>query len=386
MIRNSLFGFGRKMLLIIAAIAGICLVTVPAMAETGVEINHKNFPDSALLDAVLGLDENQDGFLQTEEITKAKELRINKFINGDDVGEDEKAPVYQKSDFKFNFQGIQYLAGLESLEVNLSGGATKDGKHYDSVIFNFTQVYRLKKLTSFSFYSAKQKTIYLSKFPKLEKTDLAVTGLTNLKIDNKYLKKVRIGRSTSGLGVLDFRKAPKLNTLYIDNLQTPKVYFNNKKMKQMHIESNGKKKIKSMSLKSLKSLQNLSLTKVNISSLDLSKNFMLVELYLDSCTMKKLDVSKNKKLTWIACEGKHTKSIVLPPKNVISTFKWVNAGRYKFNGSRLNADTLTSVILFGNKIQSLDLKRFRKLDFVFVDKGVKVKLAPNLSAGNIIHY
>ena len=47
---------------------------------------------------------------------------------------------------------------------------------------------------------------------------------------------------------------------------------------------------------------------------------------------------------------------------------------------------LTSVILFGNRISSLNLERYKKLDYVSVDKNVKVKLAQGLSDEGIISY
>lgn len=386
MYRKNKMEKGQKMLIMAAAIAAGVLLGAPAAeAASDVEINNKNFPDQALQEAVKVFDTNADGKLQSDEIAKVETLKLRKFVDADDVSGDETMPKYQKSDFKFDFGGIQYLTNLKDLSINLSGGVAEDGKHYDSVISNFKQAYRLKKLKSLEFYGAKQKTVDLSKWTKLETADLSISGLSKFKVSNKALQKIRLGKSTSGVKSLDFRNAPKLKTLYLDDLRSTNVYFGkkNKKLRGLYITSNGKKKIKSMSVKPLKGLKRLTMAQVNISKMDFSGNKALEDIYVDDCSMKTLDLSKSTKLTSVACEGKKTKKVVVPKKNVISTFKWVNAKLSKFSSSRLNPKTLTSVILFGNRIDTLNLKRFTKLDYIAVDKDVKVQLAASVSEDKI---
>lgn len=379
----------KKMLFITAAAASGFFMGMPVMAAAaGVEVNEKNFPDVALRGKAAAFDENQDGKLSSDELKKVESLKIYKFLDPDDTEEDTN---YQKSDFAFDFKGIEHFTSLKELEINLSGGIVSDGgfgTHYESVITNFSKVYKLQELTSFSFYSAKLKKIDLSKFSRLEKASLNIKGLRSLTINNKNLRTFGFGESTSKIKTLDFRKAPNLKVLYLDNLQSPNVLFGkkNKKIKQLHITSNGKAKIKKMSITPLKALKKLTLTTVNIPNINFSRNTALEDIYVDNCTMKRLDLSKNKKLTWVACEGKKTKSIIIPKKNIISTFKWVNANLSKFSNGRLNPETLTSVILFGNKLKAIDLKRYDKLDYVSVDKKVKVKLANALTEKQIIRY
>lgn len=385
--KNSIF---KKMLLITAVAAGFCM-GVPAMAASaGVEINEENFPDWALRDKAASFDTDGDGMLSPEEIEKVESIEIVKFLDPDDT---EEPTSYKKSDFTFDFKGIGYFTSLKELKVNLSGGIVNDGlagKHYDSVISNFSKVYKLKELTAFTFYSAKQEKIDLSKLPKLEKADLSIAGLRTLTINNKNLKTIFLWNrdKTAKIKTLDFRKAPNLKTLNLYNMLSPNVLFGskNKKVKELHVSSDRETKIKKISLTPLKALKILTLTNVNIKNIDFSKNTALTEIYVDKCAIKKLDLSKNKKLTWVACEGKKTKSIIIPKKNIISTFKWVNANLSKFSNSRLNPETLTSVILFRNRIQSLDLRRYKKLDYVSVDKKVKVKLASVLADKQIVSY
>lgn len=382
----------KKILLITAAAAASFCMGIPVMAATaGVEVNEKNFPDEALRDKAAAFDENQDGSLSSEELEKVESIKIVKFLNPDDS---EEWKYYEKSDFTFDFKGIEHFTSLKELTVNLSGGIVRDdgddgdGKHYDSVISNFSKVYKLKNLTSFSFYSAKLEKIDLSKLSRLEKADLDITGLNTLTINNKNLKFIRLWNNTSKIKTLDFRKAPNLKTLYLDNLQSQNVLFRkkNNKLKQLFVTSNGKTQIKKMSITPLKALKKMTMTKVNMKSVDFSQNTKLDDIYVDNCAMKTLDLSKNKKLTWVACEGKKTKSVIIPKKNIISTFKWVNANLSKFSNSRLNPKSLTSVILFGNKIKTLDLKRYKKLDYVSVDRNVKVKLASKLTNKQIVSY
>lgn len=382
----------KKMLLLTAAAASGFFMEMPVMAAAaGVEVNEKNFSDVALRDQAAVFDENKDGILSSEELAKVESITIRKFLDPDDT--EEQVPDYQESDFTFDFKGIEYFTSLKELEINLSGGLVDDGGsgiHYDSVISNFSKVYELEELTSFTFHSAKQKKVDLSRLPKLEKADLSLSELQSLTINNKKLRIIHVWdkENASKMKTLDFRNAPNLKTVYLVNLQTKNVLFGkkNKKLKQLFVTSNRKAKINKLELTPLKALKQVALTDVNIKSVDFSKNSALEDIYVDRCTMKKLDLSKNKKLTWVACEGNKTKSIIIPKKNLISTFKWVNANCSKFDDSRLNKKTLTSVILFGNKIKTLDLRRFKKLDYVMVDKNVKVKLAPELKNKQIVRY
>lgn len=382
-----------KKIVTVILVTGVCIcLKASTVMAADVTINRKNFPDEALRAEVSAFDTDRDGKLQKEEIRNVKSLHVYKFLDSDDVDYEENPdavmPQYQKSDFVFDFKGVEYFTGLNELTINLSGGCVQEtGKHYASEISNFKKVYQLKKLTSLTMFSAKVKQINLSKFPKLKKCSLDLPGLCSITVNNKELHNFRLS-DTANIKKLDFSSAPKLKVLYLSQMKAPYVVFgrNNKKLKELHVESNGKTKISSLDITPLASLERFTLTKVRISNINFSKNKALDDVYVDNCSIKKLDFTKNTKLTWLACEGKKTKKILIPKKNRISTFKWVNAGLTRFSNKRLNPKTLTSVILFGNRISSLNLERYKKLDYVSVDKNVKVKLAQGLSDEGIISY
>lgn len=374
--------------MIILTAAGLCLkMPVNSQASVNIAVNESVFPEETLRKKAASFDRNKDGMLSKSEIKKVKSLSIVKFLDPDDAPEDGKAPVYEKSDFTFDFQGIEHFTSLKKLEINLSSGITKkEGKHYNSVLFHFDEVYKLKNLTHFKLYSAKQKNIDLSKLPKLKSVILSVPNLSNLTIRNNDLKKFRLESSTSKMKSLDFQDAPNLTTLYLSNMQSTNMIFGEKNtfLQEMNIEGNGKTKIKFFDITHLENLKKLLLKKINISNIDFSKNINLEDVYVDTCSMETLDFSKNEKLKWVACEGKKTKEIIIPENNIISTFKWVNANLDTFENEYLNPDTLTSIILFNNPIQSLDLTRYENLSLVFVDKDVNVQLAPGLDPNEIV--
>lgn len=379
-------------------LAGSCLKAPEnAQASAKIKISKQVFPEKELREIAVSYDKNEDGMLSKAEIGKIKSLSIRKFLDPDDVDmevDGDRTPLhYKKSDFVFDFQGIGHFTSLKKLEINLSGGVTqKEGKHYPSVLSHFDEVYKLKKLKTFDLYSAKQKSIDLSKFPKLKKADLSdISNLSQLNIHNQYLETLLLSKSTGKLKSINFKNAPKLRMLSLEQMQDTQLIFGkqNNVLQDLSIYGNTKKKstkMKSLDITDLKNLKKITLQKINTSQVDFSKNVNLEDVYIDKCSMETLDFSNNKKITWLACEGKKTKEIVLPEDNIISTFKWVNAGLDTFENERLNPDTLTSIILFANEIQSLDLTHYKKLSFVFVDKNVDVQLDPELNAEEIVTY
>lgn len=378
-------------LTVIAILAGIFLKTPTSIsASEEIEINEQVFPEKDLREKAASFDKNEDGMLSKSEIAQAKTISIYKFLDIDDIDEDDTSivvPHYEKSDFVFDFKGIQYFTSLEKLEMILSFGRTDEGKHYPSVLFHFDEIYALKNLRSFKLYSGKQKNIDLSKLPKLKTVILSIPNISNITIDNKYLKKFELSDSTSKLKSINFQNAPKLKKLYLSKMKDTELVFGpkNTSIQNLSIQCDEKIKINSLSLAYLKNLKSFSCEKLNISEIDFSKNINLESVYIKYSFMKTLDFSKNKKLDWIHCEGKKTKKIIIPKENVISTFRWEDGNLDTFENEDLNPDTLKAVILRRNHIKSVDLTRYKNLEFVAVDEGVTVKLAPELNPEEIIY-
>jgi uncharacterized protein YjbI with pentapeptide repeats len=309
----------------------------------------------------------------------------------DDDDPDAVYPNYKKSDFVFNFKGIEYFTNLKELEINLTAGVVaKTDKHYASVITGLDQLYTLKKLEKFKLLSADVKEIDLSKLPNLQKTELYLSGIRSIIINNRKLKKVRFidesetgksktsniffGRKNKGIkelaisGNLKKITAPDMTALVsLENL-----YLYNIKMKKLDFSKNRK-------------LANIEISHCSIKELDFSGNSRLTEADIENCSTETLDFSKNKELTWVSCDGEKTKNIILPKKNKISVFRWTRAGLTKFSNTRLNPKTLTTLTLFDNQIKSLNLKKYKNLEMVWVDKNVKVKLAEGLSEEDVLY-
>lgn len=389
-------------------VLGACLlfagVTRSEAATAGVaEINANIFPDEYLRTYVLeNIDTNKDKILQNEEAAAVTKISFSKFKDADEWEEDEKIHYYTKEEFTFDFKGLERFTNLTTLNIILSGGATGNNAEYPVKVSNESSLYRLKNLRDLHINKTDLKSFDCSKFPKLEK--LTLTYFDELKeITFKGNNKLKTLWLESGkLSKLNVTSLGKLTSLVLSddkNLKTIQFGKKNKALKTLRIDGVtffSNKKMKSLDLSKLTGLKDISLYGLdNMKKLDLSHNKNLKSIFMEKCDkitklapkknkkltevdiwncykLKTLDLSANHKLNWLRLDGMKVKTIRLSKKNKLSFFRYANAGLKKFDVKNINTKTMKDLQLYGNKLKKIDVSKYKKLENLDVDKGVKV--------------
>lgn len=380
-------------------------------ADAGsVEINAVTFPDEFLRGYVLdNIDTNKDKILQKEEAEAVTKIQFTKFKDADDYDEDEKIRYYTKEDFTFDFKGLERFTNLTTLAVRLMGGATADGGttgelvEYPVKISNESSLYRLKNLKELEIVKTDMKSFDCSKFPKLEKLYLSdFSELTKLTFKgNNKLKKLGLSDSKklSTFNVSSLGKLTSLELQSIYNIKTIQFGKKNKALKTLRITSYTNtyfEKLKSLNLSKLTGLKNLSVANVkNLKKLDVSHNKKLRSIFMENCdkikkiapkkskkltevdiwnckNLKTLDLSANHKLNWLRLDGMKVKTIRLSKKNKLNYFRYANAKLKKFDVKNINPKTMKALQIYGNKLKKVNVSKYKKLESLWVDKGVKV--------------
>ena len=373
-----------------------------AVTAGDVEINAKAFPDEYFRTYVLEkLDTNKDKILQKAEAEAVREISLKKFKDADDFGEDEQYRPYTKEEFTFDFKGLEHFANLNVLSVNLVGGATADNKEYPVKVTNEGSLYQLKNLTGLEIVKTDLKGFDCSKFPKLEK--LRLIQFEELKKitfkGNTKLKKLEMSDLT--LDSLNVSSLSGMTFMKLQSVELKKIQFGkkNKALKELWITNYANtycKNLKTLDLRKLTGLKKLGLEWMKIlKKLDLSKNKNLRSIFIERCDkitklapkknkklaevdiwnckkLKTLDLSANHKLGWLRLDGMKIKTIRLSKKNKLVFFRYANAKLKKFDVKNINKKTLKELQLYGNKLKKVDVSKYKNLETIDVDKGVKV--------------
>lgn len=379
---------------------------VDAATANAVEINAGTFPDNILRAYVLeNIDTNKDKILQKEEAAAVTKLSFQKFMEPDDWDDEEEGeyPHYTKEDFTFDCKGLERFTNLITLEINLNGGVTDDNVEYPVKVINENFLYRLKNLKHLDICEMNLKSFDCSKFPKLESLDLArFQELEKITFKgNNSLKELWLSDSLklSKVDVSSLGKLTNLRLQALDNIKEVQFGKKNKALKELwidHYSNEYCKKLKSLNLSKLTGLKKLGVEYVkNLKKLDTSRNKNLRYVYVAECSkikkftpkknkkltevsisdcksFKTLDLSANHKLSWLQLEGKQIKTIRLSKKNKLSYFRYANAGLKKFNVKNINVKTLKDLQLYGNKLKKVNVSKYKKLQSLDVDQGVKV--------------
>lgn len=367
-----------------------------------VTIDEKAFPDEYFRTYVLEkIDANKDKTLQKAEKEAVREISFKKFKDVDDWGEDEQYRPYTKKDFTFDFKGLEHFTNLNVLRIGLSGGVTADNREYPVRVTNEGSLYRLKNLTELGITKTDLKSFDCSKFPKLEK--LGLCEFNKLKKitfkGNKRLKKLDL--TEVAMNTLDVSSLSGMTFLELQSVEVKKIHFGkkNKALKEFWISNYANtycEKLKTLNLSKLTGLKKLGLEWMrNLKKLDLSQNKNLRSVFIEHCEsitrlapkknrkltevdiwncnkLKTLDLSANYKLNWLRLDGMKVKTIRLGKKNKLAFFRYANAKLKKFDVKNINTKTLKELQLYGNKLKKVDVSKYRKLEAIDVDKGVKV--------------
>lgn len=342
-----------------------------ALAATkSIRLSSKNFPEESLLKAVAAYDKNHNGYISEKELKSITSLNISKYPDYD--GEyDEDFRYFTEEEFVFDFKGIDKLVYLESLKLMLVGGETAEGVHYPSETRNFECIYKLSGLKTLHLYSVSVPKIDISRFDKLttlhlydnpELTDLTLNkALKSLKLDGlaklqhfdipalKYLKKCEI----SGVSAeyIKFGKCPRLKTLTLCAVTADK-----------------------LDISKLSNLEKIYFDEGSISNPDFSANKKLQLFSANRTEINKLDLSENSALKEVLLDGKKIKNLVLPKDNIIAAFRWANAGLKQISLADLglNPEYLEDIILWNNKLTSLDIRGYYKLNDPWIEDRVEI--------------
>ncbi|MCH5251895.1 MAG: hypothetical protein J1F22_02875 [Lachnospiraceae bacterium] len=378
-------------------------------ADAGnVQITATTFPDEFFRNYVLdNIDTNKDGILQQEEAEAVTKISFRKFNDADEQdSEDEEGTVelhyYTKDEFTFDFKGLENFTNVTDLTIRLFGGLTKDNADYPVQVSNVSSLYRLKNLKALEINKTNMKNFDCSKFPKLEKLTLTEFGeLTKMTFKgNKKLKKLNLSDFPK-LSSFDVSSLGKLTSIQLRAVNVKNIKFGkkNSSIKRLDIGSYTNqycKKLTSLNLSKLTGLKKLLVSwQKNLKKLDVSHNKKLSAIYLEKCNkittlvpkknqkltevnvwgcknFKTLDLSANHKLSSLSLEGMIVKNIRLSKKNKLTFFRYANAKLKKFNVKNINTKTLKDLQLYGNKLKKVDIRKYKKLQNLEVDKGVKV--------------
>lgn len=396
----------KKFITLLTLCVCLLFVGVPraeAVAAGDVEINENTFPDEFLRTYVLeNIDTNKDKILQKEEAAAVTKISFTKFRDADEWGEDEEIHYYTKEEFTFDFKGLERFTNLTTLAIRLMGGATGDNVEYPVKVSNESSLYRLKSLKELEIVKTDLKSFDCSKFPNLEK--LSLHYFSELKKitfkGNNKLKKLSLA-DTEKMGTLNVSSLGKMTSMELNGVDVKKIQFGkkNKALKTFRISNYANvycEKLKTLNLSKLTGLKKLSIERVkNLKKLDLSHNKNLRSLFVEQCgkitkiapkknkkltevdiwtckNLKTLDLSVNHKLNWLRLDGMKVKTIRLSKKNKLTYFRYANAGLKKFNVKNINTKTMKDLQLYGNKLKKVDVSKYKKLEMLDVDKGVKV--------------
>ena len=116
----------------------------------------------------------------------------------------------------------------------------------------------------------------------------------------------------------------------------------------------------------------LRLYNTSISNINFKSAKKLLYLNLVNNKIKNVDLSKSKKINSITLSSQYIKRLTLAKRNKLDSLEWSSSGLKTFKVNNLNKKSLTYLNLRGNKIKTLNVKKFPNLTSIGVDKKVKV--------------
>lgn len=225
-------------------------------SESGVKINSTNFPDKNFRSYISEeVDNDQDGYLSNEEITKKQNLTV----------------------FDWN---IKTLKGLEYFTATTELDCSEN------------------KLTSLD----------LSKNPAITKVDCEYNKLTSINLTNST-SLIDLSCQSNKLTSLDVSNCPNLKflNLYTNQLESLDL-SNNSALESLTVSDN---KFTSLDLTNNTSLNDLSCSANKLTSLDLSKNTAITDLDCEYNNLKSIDISNCASLRVFNCGSNPLKSLDL---------------------------------------------------------------------------
>lgn len=288
-----------------------------------VEINKTNFPCSEFRKQIKIYDNNSNGKLSNDEISKIKKFNVYFY---------EKKP---------SIKGIEFLKDLEDVFIAYNG--PENNKK-----FNLKSNTKLKSIRVFNF----TKNI----------TEFDISGCKELKIleispryDNKSKK--------ASVKKLDLSANEKLEELYIGGCKIKSIDLqNNVELKKIKIFNN---KIDKLDVSKNIKLEYINCRKNPIGELNLDSNENLSSLYADECKIKKISLSNNKKIKRISLNASLDKSIKELDLSNSNNIKILYCNDNNLDKILINSPALKILECSNNNIKYLDLDVSTKLKRVY---------------------
>lgn len=219
----------------------------------------------------------------------------------------------------------------------------------------------LKKYTSFDFNSKSLKNLYVQNLPKVSTLALKkLPKLKNVTINNLPRLKSLDVSTLKNLSILNIENCTPITSVKFSKKQRPTdIYFESlPNLKKFNAPLH-----KCIMLR----LYNTSISNINFKSAK-----KLLYLNLVNNKIKNVDLSKSKKINSITLSSQYIKRLTLAKRNILDSLEWSSSGLKTFKVNNLNKKSLTYLNLRGNKIKTLNVKKFPNLTSIGVDKKVKV--------------
>ncbi len=286
--------------------------------DKGIEINEKNFPDAVFRGEVAKeFDTNNNGFLSSEEIKNAKEIKLE--------------GAYADTELR----GLRLLKFLEKISVNS-----------ENVKFQYF----------FDFENLKTLNIEKSSIMGLELSGLKKLEDLNIKGDNiTYINLV----NTPKIKKLDLSNLKNLSQLHCSKNNFEKLDLSmNPNIKYLDCQEN--QNLKELVLGNSNKLETLNFSKTNIKDIDLSKCTNLGYINCSGNAIKTLDLKKNKELGALECQDNSLTTIDLSNNQKLRVLNCSNNPLGELDLS--NNKKLKELYCSYAKLKKLDLKNFSYIE------------------------
>ncbi len=336
-------------------------------ADKKIAIDKKNFPDEKFREEIGYCDEDQDGYLSSDEIKEITTFYCNS------VGIKD-------------LTGIEHFTELEEVQLEYNELTKVDFSNNTKLLWLDIANNEIDKLD-------------LPKNTKLERLWIENNKLDKLDV-SKYTELEVLGCGGNLLKTLDLSKNTKLEELYADGNKLTKLDLSkNTKLTDLFVSDT---KLTNLDISKNTNLRNLSCGENPFEKVDLSKNTKLKKLWIENSKIKTLDLSNNTYIVRLELSNNNFEKLYLPKNNKLKELYINNSNKLDkldlpyspdLHWLECENNAITSLDLkscpnlgllncSGNSITSLDLEHCPELQIVHCSKNaitsLTIKSCPKL--------
>ena len=316
-----------------------CSVTVKGVNK--IEINSTNFPDKNFRDYISRFDENEDGGLSKNEISKVTRISIY------------SKDISSLTGIEF-FTALTYLFcssdQLTALDVSKNTALTELDCSYNKL----TELDVSKNTALKELYCSNNKLTALdvSKNTALTRLSCGSNQLTALDV-SKNTALTELDCSSNQLTALDVSKNTALTELACRANQLSALDVSkNTALTELFCRGN---QLTALDVSKNTALKELDCWNNQLTALDVSKNTALKKLYCGSNPLTALDVSKNTALTMLECDGNQLTALDVSKNTALTYLDCDNNLLTALDVSKNTA--LTMLECYGNRLTALDVSK-----------------------------